>query len=143
MLKDLVEHMRTVHFALLVTSVALIAAGFGDVKKSIENARDDASKIEQLAEHLEDLQIAMQAAANRAFKSRYPLAENAVDVITFDQREPFRVAVRPLWLYIPSRNASLGTTDIELDEWITLADFIRSEERRVGKECRSRWSPYH
>src|SRR2546427_12274421 len=23
------------------------------------------------------------------------------------------------------------------------ADFLRSEERRVGKECRSRWSPYH
>ena len=22
-------------------------------------------------------------------------------------------------------------------------DAIRSEERRVGKECRSRWSPYH
>ena len=22
-------------------------------------------------------------------------------------------------------------------------DFLRSEERRVGKECRSRWSPYH
>ena len=21
--------------------------------------------------------------------------------------------------------------------------FTRSEERRVGKECRSRWSPYH
>ena len=21
--------------------------------------------------------------------------------------------------------------------------FSRSEERRVGKECRSRWSPYH
>ena len=35
--------------------------------------------------------------------------------------------------------------------FITVADerrprdgaFIRSEERRVGKECRSRWSPYH
>ena len=27
----------------------------------------------------------------------------------------------------------------------TLYDFAsyRSEERRVGKECRSRWSPYH
>src|SRR2546429_9624185 len=23
------------------------------------------------------------------------------------------------------------------------ADLYRSEERRVGKECRSRWSPYH
>ena len=21
--------------------------------------------------------------------------------------------------------------------------YVRSEERRVGKECRSRWSPYH
>ena len=24
-----------------------------------------------------------------------------------------------------------------------LVDYFRSEERRVGKECRSRWSPYH
>ena len=24
-----------------------------------------------------------------------------------------------------------------------LEEFGRSEERRVGKECRSRWSPYH
>ena len=24
-----------------------------------------------------------------------------------------------------------------------VADWVRSEERRVGKECRSRWSPYH
>ena len=23
------------------------------------------------------------------------------------------------------------------------ADLRRSDERRVGKECRSRWSPYH
>ena len=23
------------------------------------------------------------------------------------------------------------------------SDHMRSEERRVGKECRSRWSPYH
>ena len=27
-------------------------------------------------------------------------------------------------------------------EWIWRID-ARSEERRVGKECRSRWSPYH
>ena len=24
-----------------------------------------------------------------------------------------------------------------------IVERIRSEERRVGKECRSRWSPYH
>ena len=47
--------------------------------------------------------------------------------------------------------------DIQCDEMITkpriilqrldthsiLKDHTRSEERRVGKECRSRWSPYH
>ena len=26
---------------------------------------------------------------------------------------------------------------------IVLLARLRSEERRVGKECRSRWSPYH
>jgi len=26
---------------------------------------------------------------------------------------------------------------------LVYAGAIRSEERRVGKECRSRWSPYH
>jgi len=26
---------------------------------------------------------------------------------------------------------------------VVIAESHRSEERRVGKECRSRWSPYH
>ena len=26
---------------------------------------------------------------------------------------------------------------------LQLTKLVRSEERRVGKECRSRWSPYH
>ena len=30
-----------------------------------------------------------------------------------------------------------------LDAQIIRTGFARSEERRVGKECRSRWSPYH
>src|SRR5690625_704150 len=29
------------------------------------------------------------------------------------------------------------------DGVVYTAKFTRSEERRVGKECRSRWSPYH
>ena len=28
-------------------------------------------------------------------------------------------------------------------ELVPLTVLFRSEERRVGKECRSRWSPYH
>src|SRR2546427_12616880 len=29
------------------------------------------------------------------------------------------------------------------DVYMYVRDKTRSEERRVGKECRSRWSPYH
>jgi len=29
------------------------------------------------------------------------------------------------------------------EQFKLIADRLRSEERRVGKECRSRWSPYH
>jgi len=37
--------------------------------------------------------------------------------------------------------AGIGTKIIDLSADFRLRD--RSEERRVGKECRSRWSPYH
>ena len=30
-----------------------------------------------------------------------------------------------------------------LAKWAHRTGRTRSEERRVGKECRSRWSPYH
>ena len=29
------------------------------------------------------------------------------------------------------------------NKWVLGMQDLRSEERRVGKECRSRWSPYH
>ena len=52
---------------------------------------------------------------------------------------------------------TLGALDLDIPEGFstaligangagktTLIDILcRSEERRVGKECRSRWSPYH
>ena len=32
---------------------------------------------------------------------------------------------------------------LQADMQASARDTTRSEERRVGKECRSRWSPYH
>ena len=59
-------------------------------------------------------------------------------------------------LYVPSL-ADPGVLDygkVDIDDTrsahirqrtpdIAKSEFRRSEERRVGKECRSRWSPYH
>ena len=39
---------------------------------------------------------------------------------------------------------STGAGMMECKKALTETDGdMRSEERRVGKECRSRWSPYH
>ena len=38
--------------------------------------------------------------------------------------------------YCSSMERCVTDVEAKLSQW-------RSEERRVGKECRSRWSPYH
>src|SRR5947209_12849476 len=54
----------------------------------------------------------------------------------------------PIWETIVS--STVSTSSVELRAWLTSpsavsfsTDRVSSEERRVGKECRSRWSPYH
>ena len=43
-----------------------------------------------------------------------------------------------------SEQKKFGSNSAQLNKGIALSKwFRRSEERRVGKECRSRWSPYH
>src|SRR5260370_41968637 len=70
-----------------------------------------------------------------------------------------KVAVTPLGMPDAARatlpvkplSAATETVLVPLAPWITVrllgnAERLksgRSEERRVGKECRSRWSPYH
>src|SRR5215467_9533178 len=39
---------------------------------------------------------------------------------------------------------SMSDVELGVDEYHRWSEpQVRSEERRVGKECRSRWSPYH
>ena len=68
-------------------------------------------------------------------------------------------AARHPALYLVDTISSLASFDFRMDEWgvdvvvagsqkglmlpTGMAFTGRSEERRVGKECRSRWSPYH
>ena len=44
---------------------------------------------------------------------------------------------------LDKRSISLDAAPKSKEEALNDAVALRSEERRVGKECRSRWSPYH
>ena len=58
---------------------------------------------------------------------------------------PMRDSVKD-YFPLPKEIFSLGLSAAEIAIyaylWFSTAEH-RSEERRVGKECRSRWSPYH
>ena len=45
--------------------------------------------------------------------------------------------------YVVSNLVKKGAVFVEELNEIPDGATVRSEERRVGKECRSRWSPYH
>src|SRR3989454_2712629 len=47
----------------------------------------------------------------------------------------------PFWVSITG--GLLGSPRFFLCAYTSSLNYLRSEERRVGKECRSRWSPYH
>src|SRR5260221_14259413 len=54
--------------------------------------------------------------------------------------------LRDYWPVVALLVAGAALTVWAGDGFIDLAEMVharRSEERRVGKECRSRWSPYH
>ena len=89
---------------------------------------------------------------NNAFKAA--AGTEIVSDILFLQKRERMVDIEPEWVHIPA-NADgiqmnryfLDHPDMVLGEMKMVSGPFgptpRSEERRVGKECRSRWSPYH
>ena len=78
---------------------------------------------------------------------QYALQSSGYEVQSFETSEPF-------WQAMRAAEPELVILDVMLpgeDGFSILKKLrntpalrrLRSEERRVGKECRSRWSPYH
>ena len=47
------------------------------------------------------------------------------------------------WIQEENKRSQISALTHDLKTPISIVKLLRSEERRVGKECRSRWSPYH
>src|SRR2546430_13570186 len=70
--------------------------------------------------------------------------------ISREHKEPIRVDVSPVFSELQAKLRAAGAPPgtIGFEDFVeadrqALTAAGRSEERRVGKECRSRWSPYH
>ena len=67
-------------------------------------------------------------------------APNGTVYDPLSEKEGTLTVVNEKSMYYVIKNAPAGQWYVDLDK---LGNDTRSEERRVGKECRSRWSPYH
>ena len=65
------------------------------------------------------------------------------EIIQKDEKENGNRALLNLGHTFGHAIESFGNYDGKIIHGEAVAIGIRSEERRVGKECRSRWSPYH
>ena len=79
----------------------------------------------------------------RKNKNKSKIKSNEKDFLTLDEVEMLDEVEEELEemhenLYHDNSNNPINFNNTEIETHLT-----RSEERRVGKECRSRWSPYH
>src|SRR3712207_3954542 len=122
----------------------------------VDDEKEIRDAIEIYLRSLDNIDIAM---ANDGIEALEYLKNNDVHVIILDVMMPNLDGIRTCMKIRETKNTSIimlsakgEDTDKILGLNIGADDYVskpfnplelRSEERRVGKECRSRWSPYH
>ena len=71
-----------------------------------------------------------------SFENSYFLDKH---IILFSQRPVYNRAIKTRY----PNTGGIKKMQPKFKKMLYGGDYNRSEERRVGKECRSRWSPYH
>ena len=80
-------------------------------------------------------------------KNDFPILTNIIYLDNSSTTQKPKQVIDAIKKYYEEDNANVHRGVYKLSLKATMAyenaHEIRSEERRVGKECRSRWSPYH
>src|SRR2546430_1296265 len=88
--------------------------------------------------------LGLSLTANEQYEEAIPYYKSAIDKLeqTGEHRQAAicRMGYVTALAHVGRLQEALGEAGIA-EQWFTEND-DRSEERRVGKECRSRWSPY-
>jgi hypothetical protein len=137
-MKDLVEHIRTIHFTILVVALALTAALQIEHRRPLERAAADAEAILLLRQRWDETFNAIDKAVNEQIDSNAPLFQGDNKVI-IEPRLHYHVQEvikgtglvsigfvgSSRWALIqPEPDGSYRTTDY-LNYWQTLNDFRR------------------
>src|SRR4030042_2426306 len=89
----------------------------------------------------------MQRATDKVRSTPWEIGQAVIDVV-----KKIKIDMSGVSLFIHGTTAGLNTIAqqkgargglVTTRGFTDVLEMARSEERRVGKECRSRWSPYH
>ena len=69
--------------------------------------------------------------------------KDEIDALVEDNSAVFEDVADQIWGFAEMCYEEKQSAALQKKVLRELGFTIRSEERRVGKECRSRWSPYH
>ena len=137
--KAVEDHANSQQHAATVTAELLSRVSiFEEEVRKIQDTRDEVYYKTLLAMYW----IAKEEIPNRKFTSLLSLLQQLglEDINYFKHRSAG--STREIFLLIGSTLITQLVDDISRAKCLGLLT-DRSEERRVGKECRSRWSPYH
>ena|SRR2546422_594309 len=123
-------------FLLVLLLVASAAAQRHKV--NINTETPEGQLLQQVGQESDD---AKKLALLEKFTQDYAKSENSAWV--YSQMQPLYVKANQPDKAIEIGDKLIAIDPEDLDTSLTSLKASRSEERRVGKECRSRWSPYH
>ena len=111
-----------------------------DIKQEMQSAYIDYSMSVIVARALPDVRD--------GFKPVHRRVLFGMDKLGNTSDKPYKKSARivgdVLGKYHPHGDSSVYFALVRMAQpWSLRYPLVRSEERRVGKECRSRWSPYH